>query len=140
MSTLDDIIAEAKDNGIFEGSVEDFRAKSIEFDGKPIKCSIDPSSRARTKYNKFNVDRGCSFEEVLRIALPLLLDDNIEGTDTSTQNCTVAKSGFYMSRNLIMGRRIVLFAKKKFNGNENEFDNMINYDPTALMILTRCVF
>mmetsp|Transcript_31465 Transcript_31465/g.46405 ORF Transcript_31465/g.46405 Transcript_31465/m.46405 type:complete len:1291 (+) Transcript_31465:79-3951(+) len=138
-STMDDVIAEAKTTGEFEGSVEDIRATTIELTCSPENLITDASSGAHTKLATFLVDRGCSLQRVTQTFLdmiPIDQDDDevIEGDDY------VAKSGFYISRHRIMGRYLVLFAKRKVqltDEEDTEKENRIDSDPLGLMVLTR---
>jgi hypothetical protein len=60
MSTLDDVVADAKATGEFEGSVEDVRATHIELDGTPKKLAVDKRSGAPTFFTQLSLDRGIS--------------------------------------------------------------------------------
>ena len=65
MSTLDDVVTDAKATGEFEGSVEDVKATSITMKEAPTKIAADKSSGAATMLTKITLDRGISFEQVV---------------------------------------------------------------------------
>eukprot|EP00814_Leptocylindrus_danicus_P008450 CAMPEP_0116015466 /NCGR_PEP_ID=MMETSP0321-20121206/6863_1 /TAXON_ID=163516 /ORGANISM="Leptocylindrus danicus var. danicus, Strain B650" /LENGTH=253 /DNA_ID=CAMNT_0003485261 /DNA_START=91 /DNA_END=849 /DNA_ORIENTATION=+ len=106
MSTMDDVISEAKATGEYEGSVEDFRATAIELHCKPEEITVDSASGAKTRLTTFTVDRGVSFSQAVQMCLDRVPpnskpDVEIEATDS------VARTGFYMSKRQIMGRTLV---------------------------------
>lgn len=139
-STLDDILSEAKTTGEFEGSVEDVRATNIELSAKPEQISSDHASGAFTTLAIFHIDRGCSFGNVAQTAL-FMIPDTTTSKDVDTEGGTsIARSGFYISKNRIIGRFLVLFAERKFRlSPEEDSDATIrmDYDPLGLMVLTR---
>jgi hypothetical protein len=138
ISTLDDVIDEAKATGEFEGSVEQIQATSIKLASQPEVITCDKSSGALTKLMIFNVDRGCSFSNVCEMCLEMILNCNFKDHHIELST-SVARSGFYVSRRPIMGRWLVLFAKRKvkLTSDENDIENRIDYDPRGLMVVTR---
>eukprot|EP00529_Nitzschia_sp_RCC80_P001681 CAMPEP_0113496240 /NCGR_PEP_ID=MMETSP0014_2-20120614/30019_1 /TAXON_ID=2857 /ORGANISM="Nitzschia sp." /LENGTH=881 /DNA_ID=CAMNT_0000390155 /DNA_START=1 /DNA_END=2646 /DNA_ORIENTATION=- /assembly_acc=CAM_ASM_000159 len=68
MSTLDDVIDEAKSSGEFEGTAEDIKATSIKI-GDETKLTVDPSCGVYTKLTTLNVDRGISLQSVCSMAI-----------------------------------------------------------------------
>jgi len=135
-STMDDVIAEAKATGEFEGSVEDIRATTIELSSQPETLIADASSGAPTKLATFLIDRGCSLLWVAQMCLDMIPVDQEDNKPIESDD-NVAKSGFYMSRHRIMGRFLVTFAKRKIQLTEDDEDNRIDCDPLGLMVLTR---
>ena len=137
-TTMDDIIAEAKSTGEFEGSVEDIRATSIEQASAPETIASDLSSGALTKLVTFNIDRGCSLSRLSMLCLDLIPKSY---SSVLEPTLSVAKSGLYMSKRKFAGRTLVLFARRKvqLSTTEDEVDdaNLIDYDPMKLMVLTR---
>lgn len=138
MSTMDDVISEAKATGEYEGSVEDVHATTIELHCKPEEITVDSASGAKTKLTTFTVDRGVSFSQAVRMCLDCAppnskLNGEIEANDS------VARTGFYVSKRKIMGRTLVLFAKRKIEVTEDDENdsNRIDYDPMGLMVVTR---
>ena len=136
---MDDVIAEAKATGEFEGSVEEIRATSIELSSLPKTITSDSSSGALTNLATFKVDRGCSLSNAAQMCLDMIPMDHPE--DKHIEPSTdVARSGFYISKNRIQGRFLVLFAKRKVQlteDDESDSANRIDYDPLGLMVLTR---
>ena len=145
---MDDVIAAAKSSGEFEGSVEDIRATSVELASAPETITTDSASGAMTMLATFNVDRGCSLDHVGKMCSEVFPEGNAsskesdddDSEDLLEPNTSVAKSGFYMTKRQIMGRTLVLFAKRKIQWtkeDEEDIANRIDYDPLGLMILTR---
>ena len=128
MSSLDDVVADAKASGEFEGSVEDVRAAHIELDGKPEILAVDQRSGAKTKLARLNLDRGTSLETVVAHNLE---DTSPEVNGKKDYQSHVADSGFYISKRNVAGRQLVLYAKRKVEMRENVDD------PLGLMIITR---
>ncbi len=137
-STMEDVISEAKVTGEFQESVEDIRATSIELSSEPEVLTVDKSCGAVTKLAIFNVDRGCSFSSVCSTCLDLISPFFAKEKPVEVNN-SVALSGFYLSNREIMGRKLVLFARRKIqvSSDETENENMIDFDPRGLMVLTR---
>jgi hypothetical protein len=79
MSTLNDVIKDAKTTGEFEGTAEDITATHISI-GKEVDLAIDPSSGAPTKMTTLLLDRGISFEEACGMALEAAraMEDEVE--------------------------------------------------------------
>ena len=131
-------MSEAKATGEFEGCVEDIRATSIELAMPPETIAKDPSSGALTKLMTFNVDRGCSYQQLSEFIYQMIQTNASTTLEPST---SVAKSGIYISKRKIAGRSLVLFAKRKVelkaSDDERNDLNLIDYDPLGLMILTR---
>ena len=156
MSTLDDIITDAKATGEFEGSVEDVRATTISLKEEPAVIATDTSSGALTRLTKLTVDRGISFDSMVRIAMdesPSTEDnDTEEGTeeaaaiedeedkddeldDDEMEDDSHGVSGFYISKRKVAGRRLVMYAQRKVS-KEDEMDSDF-IDPLKLMIISR---
>ena len=156
MSTLDDIITDAKATGEFEGSVEDVRATTISLKEEPVVIATDTSSGALTRLTKLTVDRGISFDSMVRIAMdesPSTEDnDTEEGTeeaaaieeeedkddeldDEEMEDDSHGVSGFYISKRKVAGRRLVMYAQRKVS-KEDEMDSDF-IDPLKLMIISR---
>ncbi|KAL7555157.1 hypothetical protein ACHAWF_018815 [Thalassiosira exigua] len=129
MATLDDVIAGAKATGEFEGSVEDVKASKIMLKGKPKVIATDTSCGAKTKLTKLTVDRGISFDSIVQA----ITDGDKNGSHGT--NKKVGLSGFYLSKRKIAGRRLVLFAQKKVEREDDTDTDFI--DPQNLMIITR---
>jgi len=136
---MDDIIAEAKATGEYEASVEQVRATSIELSTTPQIIAHDKSNTgAPTKLMTFNVDRGVSCADICKIVYDIISQFSREN-QVEVQT-SVALSGFYVSKRLIMGRTLILFAKRKVHltpDDELDTANRIDYDPRGLMVLTR---
>ena len=143
MSTLEDIVSEAKLTGEFDGSAEEIKATSMEISDEQV-LTIDPSCGAETKLTTLLLDRGISFETVCEMATAEALPKKRkEDAWMSTAKVgkpvhNLAESGFYISRNKIAGRHLILFAQGKFKTSsfENE-DEAANFDPLGLMVITR---
>lgn len=157
MSTLDDIIRDAKATGEFEGSVEDVRATTISLKEEPAVIATDTSSGALTYLTKLTVDRGISFDSMVRMALDESSnstegDDNNEGTEEAAatdsndgdddelddevmEDDSHGVSGFYISKRKVAGRRLVMYAQRKVS-REDEMDSDF-IDPLKLMIISR---
>jgi len=93
-----------------------------------------------TKLATFSVDRGCSFLNAAKMCLDMIPPKDYSNNEEMESNKSVSKSGFYVSRNRILGRFLVLFAKRKvplMENTEEDNGNMIDYDPLGLMVLTR---
>jgi hypothetical protein len=127
MSTMDDVVAEAKATGEFQGSVEDIKATTIEVTGEPEVIAVDKASAATTKLMKFELDRGISFTQATAMC-----EECASEVDSESE---AALSGFYISKRKIMGRKLVLFAKRKYNGMHAS--DASYFDPYGTMILTR---
>lgn len=164
MSTLDNVISEAKLTGDFEGSVEDIQATSIEIADEQV-LATDPSCGAETKLTTLLLDRGISFEAVSDMAKDEALDpgdfatskvkefieleepteDDSEAKDEEEsdsedegQKRNLADAGFYISRNKIAGRNLVLFAKARFPSSSfKSVTEAMAFDPLGLMVVTR---
>ena len=64
----------------------------------------------------------------------IVIDDD-DGCDTKQR---IAESGFYVSKNKISGRNLVLFAKRKFNPSKFKTeDEQVAIDPLGLMQISR---
>ncbi|KAL3940125.1 MAG: hypothetical protein SGBAC_005264 [Bacillariaceae sp.] len=163
MSTLDDVISEAKLTGEFEGSAEDIKATTIEIAEERV-VAIDPSCGAETKLITLILDRGIPFDAVCEMAKEEAVkirdsveakkeekteEDNAHDVDeenndkdewlsTRLDDDRICEAGFYFSKKRIAGRHLVIFAKPKFPstsfGSEAE---AIDVDPLGLMIITR---
>ena len=141
MATLDDVIADAKATGEFEGSVEEIRATRVALKGVPEVIAHDTSCGAVTTFTRLIVDRGISFDNILQT----IVDDDDSGglnkPKTTTNSTTTAKeekqckSGFYISQRLIAGRHLILFAQRKVAKDVDADADFI--DPLNLMIITR---
>jgi len=143
MSTLDDVITDAKATGEFEGSVEDIKATSIELKSEQV-IATDSSCGAKTELTRLIIDRGVSFNFIVEtIAADAKLKCGGEVTSEKDADVTEAKeslrkrakSGLYISRRKIAGRRLVMFAQQKVS-NEGS-DSNIDDDPRGLMVITR---
>jgi hypothetical protein len=66
MSTLDDVIADAKFTGEFEGSGEDVRATRITLKSAPEVIASDLSCDAITTFTRLVIDRGISFNSIVQ--------------------------------------------------------------------------
>lgn len=146
MSTLDDVIADAKATGEWEGSVEDIKATSITLKSEEV-IATDSSCNASTELTRLIIDRGVSFNAVVET---ITADNDKQSDDTkmaaekdeaSADNTTEregshrkqAKSGFYISKRKIAGRRLVMYAQQKVAdevGSDHD-------DPLGLMVITR---
>ena len=139
MSTLDDVVTDAKATGEFEGSVEDVKATSITMKEAPTVIAADKSSGATTMLTKITVDRGISFEQVIGSILDehKQSDDPVEhdGAEGFVTNQFVAESGFYLSKRKIAGRKLVIFARRKVDQDVGE--GISATDPLGLMIISR---
>jgi hypothetical protein len=153
MSTLDDVVADAKATGEFEGSVEDIRATRVTLKGAPEVIATDQSCGAITTFTCLVIDRGISFDSVVQSIIdanergPRKSDDddkveekgNEEGNedeeDEEEEDDLQCKSGFYISRRKIAGRFLVMFAQRKVEkevGIDSDF-----IDPLNLMVISR---
>lgn len=146
MSTLDDVIADAKATGEWEGSVEDIKATSITLKSEEI-IATDCSCNASTELTRLIIDRGTGFNAIVEI-ITADNDKQSDGTkmtaekdEASANNTTEregshrkqAKSGFYISKRKIAGRRLVMYAQQKVAdevGSDHD-------DPLGLMVITR---
>lgn len=149
MSTLDDVIADAKISGEWEGSVEDVKATSISVKGTPKVIATDASCGANTTLTMIELDRGVSFGQIIETILEdvdddekseensNMVDDEDEDEDSDEQYdpYAPAESGFYRSRRKIAGRRLILFAQRKVVDAEDVDSDFI--DPLGSMIVTR---
>lgn len=159
MATFEDVMKEAKSTGEFEGTAEDLKATSIEL-LKEEDLAVDPSCGAKTKLTTLSLDRGVSFETACNMAVEeaskssscpnkkVYVEDNFENSEddgdvdewmsnTETKD-TIAPSGFYISRKLIAGRNLILFAKQQFDRSEFESEEQAaNFDAEGLMVITR---
>jgi hypothetical protein len=168
MSTLDNVISEAKLTGEFEGSVEDITATSIEILEERV-LATDPSCGAKTKLTTLLLDRGISLEAVSDMAKEEALhssdlatskvEDNMEPEEPAEEASKpkddaidddasdaedewprriVAEAGFYISKKIIAGRNLVLFAKARFpNSSFKNVTEAMALDPLGLMVVTR---
>jgi len=141
MSTLDDVITDAKATGEFEGSVEDIKATSIELKSEQI-IATDSSCGAKTELTRLIIDRGVSFNFIVdTIAadnkqngdVEMAAEKDTDATERKESHRKQAKSGFYLSKRKIAGRHLVLFAQQKVSDEvDSDFD-----DPLGLMVITR---
>jgi hypothetical protein len=184
MSTLDDVIKEAKLTGEFEGTAEDIKATKIEISSEED-LAIDPSSGAPTKLTTLTLDRGIPFEFACNMAMEeanklrkdeaendqplgqnvrnkvesneddafIVADEEDEGRPEDSNNGEGgdewiskskpkrrkrAQAGFYVSKSRIAGRRLVLFAKSKFDYTAfKSEEEALDFDPLGLMQITR---
>jgi len=152
MSTLDDVIADAKVSGEWEGSVEDVKATSISVKGTPKVIATDASCGADTALTMIELDRGVSFGQIIE---QILEDVDNSGANTERGESSgggeedegssddersydpdaPAESGFYRSRRKIAGRHLILFAQRQREVADAEDADFI--DPLASMIVTR---
>ena len=148
MSTLDDVIADAKISGEWEGSVEDVKATSISVKGTPKVIATDASCGADTTLTMIELDRGVSFGQIVETILEDVGDDEKseetsngedededEDSDGQYDPYAPAESGFYRSRRKIAGRHLILFAQRKVVDAEDVDSDFI--DPLGSMIVTR---
>ena len=148
MSTLDDVIADAKISGEWEGSVEDVKATSISVKGTPKVIATDASCGADTTLTIIELDRGVSFGQIIETILEDVGDDEKseknskkeeededEDSDEQYDPYAPAESGFYRSRRKIAGRHLILFAQRKVVDAEDVDSDFI--DPLGNMIVTR---
>ena len=142
MSTLEDTVTDAKATGEFEGSVEDIRATSVTLKGKPEIIATDSSCGAKTELTKISLDRGVSFDSIVKSIIDgdksedneksnERMGNDEEETDENEDQC---KSGFHVSRRKIAGRYLVMFAQRKVEMADIDSDFI---DPLNLMIITR---
>ncbi|CAJ1959811.1 unnamed protein product [Cylindrotheca closterium] len=167
MSTLEDVIGEAKLTGEFEGSAEDIKATTIEIAEERV-VATDPSCGAETKLITLILDRGISFamvcemakEEAMKIEHPIEAideekaqedhvdeadegnsdddDDEDEWLSTRIEDDRICEAGFYFSKKKIAGRHLVMFAKPKFPTTSFKSEaEARDTDPLGLMIITR---
>lgn len=142
MSTLDDVITDAKATGEFEGSVEDIRASRVTLKGKPEVIATDSSCAATTELSRLILDRGVSFDKMVQT----IIEDSPVSEKTDDSNVMVAdeseneeehcKSGFYLSRRKIAGRYLIMFAQRKNEKEDNGSSDFIDLAQN-LMIITR---
>lgn len=153
MSTLDDVIADAKATGEFEGSVEDIRATRVSLKGAPEVIATDQSCGAITTFTSLVIDRGISFDSVVQSIINANErgpseksnnDDKVEekgnevdedDEDDDYDDEEQGESGFYISRRKIAGRLLVMFAQRKVKkevGIDSDF-----IDPLNLMVISR---
>ena len=149
MSSLDDVITDAKATGEFEGSVEDIRATSVTLKGSPEVIATDSSCGAKTELTRLILDRGVSFNMMVQ---SIIDEDDSGGSDKSTDvNNNIdyddeeekgdelvedhCKAGFYMSKRKIAGRHLIMFAARKVEKEEGVDTDFI--DPLNLMIISR---
>ena len=130
MSTLDDVVADAKATGEFEGSVEDVRATHIELSGTPEKLAVDKSSGAPTFFTRLNLDRGISLETIASQSI----EDARPNASEQQKGSPVAKTGFYVSKRVIAGRKLVLYARRKIEADAKTGE--YTPDPLGFMIVT----
>jgi len=139
MATLDDVIADAKATGEFEGSVEEIRASRVTLKGVPEVIAIDTSCGAVTTFTRLVVDRGICFDKIIQT----IVNDDESGRlnkSKTTSICAISdkddkqcKSGFYISRRMIAGRHLIMFAQRKVAK-----DDVADFiDPLNLMIISR---
>lgn len=145
MSTLDDVIKDAKATGEFEGTAEDINAEEIKIT-QELDLAIDPASGAQTKLTTLALDRGISFQAVCKMAMEDAPkkkassaedtakpkeDESVDGdsddelivgdeedewmSKSGSKKDYIAPQGFYVSRNKIAGRHLYLYAKHKFD-------------------------
>ncbi|KAL7444868.1 hypothetical protein ACHAXM_009693 [Skeletonema potamos] len=141
MSTLDDVISDAKATGEFEGSVEDIKATSIELKSELI-IATDSSCGAKTELTRLIIDRGVSFNFIVETIAAgskqngdakFAVEEDADAMERKESHRKYAKSGFYLSKRKIAGRHLVLFAQQKVSDEvDNDFD-----DPLGLMVITR---
>ena len=155
MSTLDDVIADAKVSGEWEGSVEDVKATSISIKGTPKVIANDASCGADTTLTMIELDRGVSFGQIIETVLEQV-EGNVEDAGKSQENSNEedkgeeeedddsdeqydayapAESGFYRSRRKIAGRHLILYAQRKVVDADDVDSDFI--DPLGSMIVTR---
>lgn len=144
MSTLDDVITDAKATGEFEGSVEDIRASNVTMKNNPEVIAVDTSCGASTELTRLILDRGVSFDKMVQTiiqetpAKETSEADNAMAEEESDDDNDegLCKSGFYISRRKIAGRHLVMFAQRK---NEKEDSGSSDFIDLArnLMIITR---
>jgi hypothetical protein len=136
MSTLDDVITDAKATGEFEGSVEDVKATSITMKEAPTQIAVDNSSGAATMLTKITLDRGIAFEQVIATILDEAKEKDKTEEDDEENSFDVV-SGFYLSKRKIAGRYLVMFAKRKIDIDEigEQFASVV--DPLGLMVISR---
>ena len=152
MSTLDDVVADAKATGEFEGSVEDIRATRVTLKGRPEVIATDQSCGAITTFTCLVIDRGISFDSIVQTIINVNErgpgeksndDDKVEekgnegdeDDDDDDEEEEQCKSGFYISRRKIAGRFLVMFAQRKVEkevGIDSDF-----IDPLNLMVISR---
>lgn len=141
MATLDDVIADAKATGEFEGSVEDIRASRVTLKEKPREIAIDTSCGATTTLTRLIVDRGVSFDSIIET----IIEENSRGEEIEGEQSALdvdaddhekqCKSGFYLSKRKIAGRHLILYAQRKTEKKASNDSKFI--DPLNLMIITR---
>uniref|UniRef100_A0A6V2EFM3 Strawberry notch helicase C domain-containing protein n=2 Tax=Ditylum brightwellii TaxID=49249 RepID=A0A6V2EFM3_9STRA len=142
MSTLDDVIADAKATGEFEGSVEDVKATNIALQGSPEIIATDGDGSQPTMLTKIKLDRGISFDDMVKT---MIRDEAanakdhknknaLEEEDGNVKSIQCAKTGFYISKRKIAGRFLIMYAKRKVNLSK---DSQLHLDPLGLMIITR---
>jgi hypothetical protein len=166
MSTLGGVIKTAKTSGEFEGTAEDLAATAIEI-GHETDLAADPTSGAQTKLTTLVLDRGIPFETVRVLAMEeakkssstttgfddgkedtpgtneenldgFIVDDESDDENSNVTNRRIAESGFYISKNSIRGRHLVLFAKRKFDPSAFKTEEeRAAVDPLGLMQVTR---
>ncbi len=138
MATLDDVIADAKATGEFEGSVEEIRASRVTLKGVPEVIAHDTSCGAVTTFTRLVVDRGISFDNIVQAIINSdesgWLNKSSEST-MSDQDEKQCKSGFYISMRMIAGRNLIMFAQRKFSKDISEDADF--FDPLNLMIISR---
>ncbi len=145
MSTLNDVVTEAKSTGEFEAGVEDVKATTIEINGKPEVLAVDLSCGAQTRLTRLILDRGIPFTSVCEMAIAASNTANtISDKDSAISDKDVdaskhvAETGFYLSRNPISGRHLILFAKRKVDVESfKSLEDAVDYDPLGLMVITR---
>jgi hypothetical protein len=134
MSTLDDVIADAKFTGEFEGSVEDVRATRITLKSAPEVIASDLSCGAITTFTRLVIDRGISFNSIVQTIIAGYESGRGEKgkEEEKEEHC---KSGFYISRRKIAGRFLIMFAQRKV---EKKVDIDVDFiDPLNLMVISR---
>jgi hypothetical protein len=134
MSTLDDVIVDAKSTGEFEGSVEDVRATRITLKSAPEVIATDLSCGAITTFTRLVIDRGISFNSIVQTIIAGIESGRGEKgkEEEKEEQC---KSGFYISRRKIAGRFLIMFAQRKV---EKKVDIDADFiDPLNLMVISR---
>lgn len=136
MSTLDDVIADAKATGEWEGNVEEVKATVISMNEEPTRIAIDKSSGASTMLTKITLDRGIAFDQVVATVLDDEKDSDTTD-DEDEENHFVAETGFYISKRKIAGRHLVMFAKRKIDQSDLSEELASVVDPLGLMVISR---
>jgi len=123
LSTFQDVIQDAKATGEYEGTAEDINAEEIKI-SEELDLAVDPSSGGHTKLTTLALDRGISFPTVCSMAAEniskestVFVEEDIERMKATrgSKKDNIAPEGFYLSRNKIVGRHFILYAKHKFD-------------------------